>query len=418
MRLRIGEHLQPVLDAAQEAIRVGQRGARLGGDVAGIDQCLQRRQQAAFAQRGFAAAADQLQCLHQEFDLADAPWSALDVVGQLLARDFGTDGGLHRTQAIEGAVVEVAPVHEWPQRFEEALAGRKVAGDRACLLPGIALPVAAFVLEVLLHRGERPRHATGIAVGAQAQVDAMAEAIGGDFVEELRQLLAEARVVGLRRQRTRPIRLAIAFVGVDEVDVGAEVQLAAAELAQPVNDQPLWRAVLVADDAVALLEFAFERGQRALQAGFGQLGRAGEGVAHFVQPQHIAPHQPRRSGRAIAAQQRRPLAAVLGRELRRRQRGRIGQQQRQQFRLSQQRVDGEVAGECDAPHALDCFGIVKHRGAGRNGAQALQRARASGKGEGVLHRRDSGTPKANGRPEAAACLQQVRWISTSRRSPH
>ena len=129
---------------------------RLGVTWPRLDQRLQRRQQAAFAQRRLAAAADQLQCLHQEFDLADAAGAALDVVGQFLARDFGGDRRLHRAQAVERAVVEVAAIDERPQRVEEALAGRDVARHRPRLLPGVALPVAAFALEVLLHRRERP----------------------------------------------------------------------------------------------------------------------------------------------------------------------------------------------------------------------------------------------------------------------
>jgi hypothetical protein len=42
-------------------------------------------------------------------------------------------------------------------------------------------------------RGERQRHAAGVAERTQAQVDAMAEAVGGDFIQQLRQLLAEPR---------------------------------------------------------------------------------------------------------------------------------------------------------------------------------------------------------------------------------
>ena len=112
------------------------------------------------------------------------PGPALDVVGEFLARDFGADRRLHLAQAVERAVVEVAAVHERPQRLEEALARGDVARHRPRLLPGVAFPVAAFALEVLLHRRERPCHAADIAERTQAQVDAMAETVGGDFVEQ------------------------------------------------------------------------------------------------------------------------------------------------------------------------------------------------------------------------------------------
>src|SRR3546814_1291357 len=68
---------------------------------------------------------------------------------------------------------------------------------------------------------------------------AVAEAVGGDLVEQLRQLLPEAREPGLGRERARAIALAVGGIGVDQVDVGAEVELAAAELAQAEHDQPL-----------------------------------------------------------------------------------------------------------------------------------------------------------------------------------
>src|SRR5690606_38542945 len=124
-------------------------------------------------QRRLASAADQLQSLHQELDLADPARSALDVVGQFLARDLRRDRRLHRAQAIQRPVVQVAAVDERAQAAQEALTGFDVPGDRARLLPGVACPVAALALEVLLHRGERPGHAPGIAEGPQAQVDAV-----------------------------------------------------------------------------------------------------------------------------------------------------------------------------------------------------------------------------------------------------
>ena len=154
MDLSIAQHLQPVFQPSQEPVRLGERGAGLLLDLVRVDQQRECRQQAALAQLGFSPAADQLQRLHQELDLADAARPALDVVGQLLARDLGGDRRLHRAQAVERAEVEVAAVDERPQHVEEAAAGVEVAGHGPRLLPCIALPVAPFVLEVLLHRGE------------------------------------------------------------------------------------------------------------------------------------------------------------------------------------------------------------------------------------------------------------------------
>ena len=120
----------------------------------------------------------------------------------------------------------------------------------------------------------------------------MAEAVGGDLVEQLRQLLAQAREVALGVERARAIGLAVVLVGVDQVDVGTEVELLAAELAQPEHHQPLRRAVGGAHHAVALRELGLERGQRGLQAGFGQARAAGQRGIDVVEAEHVAPDQP------------------------------------------------------------------------------------------------------------------------------
>ena len=119
MRLRVAQHLQAVFELAQEAVGVDQRGAVAAGRCPRLAQRMQRGQQAALAQRRFASAADQLQRLREEFDFADAAGPALDVVGEFLARDFGGDRRLHLAQAVERAVVEIAAVHERPQRLQE-----------------------------------------------------------------------------------------------------------------------------------------------------------------------------------------------------------------------------------------------------------------------------------------------------------
>ena len=104
-------------------------------------------------------------------------------------------------------------------------------------------------------------------------------------------------------------------VGVDEVDVGGEIQLAAAELAQAEHDQPLHAAVGGR---------APRRGVRAnspssaasadLQARFGQARAAGERGVDVVEARHVAPDQARRFGGAVAAQQRGPFGAQFARQ--------------------------------------------------------------------------------------------------------
>ena len=347
MGLRIAQHLDAVLQHAQEPVGIGQRVARCGIDMPGLHQRPQGRQQPAFAQRRLAPAADQLEGLRQEFDLADAARAALDVVGQFLARHFRGDRRLHRAQPVERAVVEVAPVYERPQCGEETFAGGEVAGHRPRLLPGVALPVAAFALEVLLHRRERQRHPPGIAERAQAQVDSVAEAVRGHLVQQLRQLLAEPREVVGGGQRAHAVGFAFVLVGVDKVDIGGKIQLAAAELAEAEHHQSLCVAFRIADDAEALRELGFQCCERQLQAAFGECGAAGQDRIDLIVGNDIAPDQARRFRLPVAPQQARPIGAVAGIEHRRRRRSRaiVSMQAFEQVGLRRQRGEGEIARE-------------------------------------------------------------------------
>src|SRR3546814_14043034 len=113
--------------------------------------------------------------------------------------------------------VEVAAVDEGPQRDQEIFALGDVTGHRARLLPGVALPVAALALEILLHRRERQCHPPGVAERPQAQVDAVAESVGRYLVEQFRQLLPEAREPGLGRERASASALPVG--GIDRKSV-------------------------------------------------------------------------------------------------------------------------------------------------------------------------------------------------------
>ena len=219
MRLLVAQHLHAILQAAQEQIGLAQAiGMRLR-QMPGRGQCAQGRQQGALAQHQLAPAADQLQGLHQEFDFANAAGAELQIVGELALLHLGIDHRLHLAQPVERGVVEIAAIDERPQGFEQFFAGSDVARHRPRLDPGVTFPVAALALVVLLHRREAQSHATGIAEGSQAQVHAMAETIGGDIAQQLREALADAGEIGLRIQRPRAVAVAMRRKGVDQVDV-------------------------------------------------------------------------------------------------------------------------------------------------------------------------------------------------------
>ncbi|MNV20350.1 hypothetical protein D3C71_1112440 [compost metagenome] len=396
--LRVAQHLQAVFHPAQEAIRGGQVVAIGFGHLPRFDQRAQRRQQATFAQRGFAPATDQLQSLRKEFDLADAAGAALDVIQPVLARDFGGDGRLHLAQAVQRGEIQIAAVDERPQRLQPRFTGGDVTGHRARLDPRIALPVAAFALEILVHAGEGQGHPPGGAERTQAQIDAVAEAFGGGFIEQPRQALAEPGEVLLGGQRAGAIGLPAVRVGVDQVDVGGEVQLTAAQLAQTEHHQPLRRAVGVTHHTVAAGELLFQRDQRQLQAVLGQHRGAGQGGIDVVGAAEVAPDQPGRRRRAVTAQLGRPGAGLQRVQFGLRHRDRIGLGQHgQQLRLPAQGVDGEIAGHRQLAQAgLEIRGLRPERGVRQgqfeagDGTVDDRRDRFRQGGGGQIHAVDSG----------------------------
>src|SRR5262249_48576570 len=80
VRLLVGDHLQTMLDAGQEQIGGVEVVRRLGGDPAALCQGLKSRQRSPPTQVRMAAARNELLCLHEELDLADAATPELDIV--------------------------------------------------------------------------------------------------------------------------------------------------------------------------------------------------------------------------------------------------------------------------------------------------------------------------------------------------
>ena len=98
LRLLVVDHLQPVLDRAQEAI--GRLHVVAGGlvDPAVLGQLVERGERVAVAQMRIAPAGDQLLGLGEELDLADAAAAELDIVAldrDLAVPAIGVDLPLH-----------------------------------------------------------------------------------------------------------------------------------------------------------------------------------------------------------------------------------------------------------------------------------------------------------------------------------
>src|SRR4051794_39167318 len=77
--LRILDHLQPVLDGAQEAIVARERLGRIASEPTGADEGCDRIQRCGRPDRRVAAAVDHLLDLDEELDLADSAAPAFKI---------------------------------------------------------------------------------------------------------------------------------------------------------------------------------------------------------------------------------------------------------------------------------------------------------------------------------------------------
>ena len=288
--LLVAHLLQPVLDPAQEHVGRVQLGLDRGGDAAGRDQGGEHLADGASLKLGGDAAADQLEHLAEELDLPDPARAELDVLLQPLAGDLLGDHLLHRPQRLERAEIEVAPIDERVQAPEEVVARRPVARDGPRLDPGVALPVPALLLVVLLHGVEAQDHGAVVAERPQAQVDAEDLPLRVRPAEDLDEPAAEAREELLVRQLPpAPGRLAGGRVGEDQVDVRGKVEFARAELPERQHHEPHGGAVGVQRGAeVGALPPVKER-ERLVHAGLGQIREVARGLGQVGPPGQVAP---------------------------------------------------------------------------------------------------------------------------------
>ena len=109
-----------------------------------------------------------------------------------------------------------------------------------------------MLLQVVLEGAEAQRDAAAVAERAQPQVDAVDESFDRRRRQQLHDLLTEPQEELRVVDRARAVGLAVLRVQKDEIDVGAEIQLAAAELAHRQDHQLLrLPAVHTARHAVA-----------------------------------------------------------------------------------------------------------------------------------------------------------------------
>ncbi len=284
--LRVLHHLQAMLERA-----VGRVVAReqLGGvvlDPARPGQRLERAERGGHAQDRLAPAADELARLGEELDLADAARPQLDVAArQRAGREAAlllADLSQHVVRVLDRREVEIAAPDERGEPLEIGVARGDIAGHRAGLDVGGALPGAPDRFVVALGRLHGHADRRGRGRGAEPEVGAEHVALARVLGDQLHQLAGDADVARLGLGEVGGVETVLVEEA-DQVDVGGVVQLARALLAHGDHGVAGARVqvVLAETRQAALAQLGAEekpdgRGER-------RVGEAGQGVHHLAE---------------------------------------------------------------------------------------------------------------------------------------
>ncbi len=181
VNLRLLDELEAVLDGAQEAVGDGQRRRVRGRDVAGVGELGEGGQRGAKPQGRVAAAVHQLQQLHGELDVPDAPAAALELpVVEAPASDQRLGAGLHRAQLGELVGTEAPGPQVLRRRLFELPAGSRLSRRVPGLQEGLEFPGPGPPLPVGDIGGQRPDERPRPPLRAQVGVDAVGARGDGD----------------------------------------------------------------------------------------------------------------------------------------------------------------------------------------------------------------------------------------------
>ena len=243
MGLLVGDHLQAMLDGAQEPVGAHQdRRARRSSIQPPSASASQGRERLAAAQLRMAAAGDELLGLDEEFDFANAAAAELDVVA--FDRDDavtakGMDLPLHLVDVGKRREVEIFAPDEGRElaRAARSPATRSPAQTRALIMAARSQLLAA-ALVIVERRRHRDRDLGRGRIGTQPHIDAKHVAV---------VRCAPAAAGSSRRvkaaQRKRRVRRPAANAGAsrvekhDEVDVARIIEFARPHLAHGEHDQ-------------------------------------------------------------------------------------------------------------------------------------------------------------------------------------
>ena len=287
MGLRVVHHLQPVLDLAVRAVKVGQFPRHLGRNPAFRRQRRKSPDRGPVAQTGVAPARDQLPRLGEELDLADAARAQLHIVA--LDHDLAVqppviaDAKAHVMGVLDRDEVEVLAPDTGSEGFQEPLARCQITATGPRLDVGRTLPGPTLGLVIPFGGGHRQADRGDAGIGAQAQVAAEDVAIRrirqdrrhppGDLDEAGPRLLLFARIAGFVEQA-------------DEVDVRGIVKLSRPHLAHRKGHHPARRRSVVRGGTGQLAPtdlLGDQPGQRQMHR---PVGQAGQGPRHRLKRPH------------------------------------------------------------------------------------------------------------------------------------
>ncbi len=225
VHLQLVHQLQTVLDLAEVAVRVGERGRVVLVDVSAGCHLAERDQRVGAAQRGVEPAVHELQQLDRELDVTDPASAPLHLaILEALAHHLLLDAGFHRPHRTQVVGGEDVPPEVRRRCLVEPGLQLGITGDGSRLDERLELPRVGPLIPVGLVRRERAHERAVSALRAEVHVDS--EAAPRDLEEG-----------------TRPLRCSVPVTVSDEhhVDVAGVVQLVSSELPHPDDDERLGR---------------------------------------------------------------------------------------------------------------------------------------------------------------------------------
>ena len=282
MRLAVLDHLDAVFDRAKQRIRVAQRHRLVRIDPARRSKRRQRTARIGDAQRGIAAAVDQLVDLREKFDLADATAPALEIVARaerLPLRIMIANPPRDTANLADGAEIERAAPHKRLHRGQEALAQRNVSRRRTRTDEGGALPWQGQRFVIGNRRIDRQGDRRDLGRRAQPQVDAQDIAVAIPRLQDLDDALGDADR-GFLGRFARAMRQRRGIEQQDRIDVGGIIEFVAALLAERDSGK--------ADRGGARRAF-LDRGQdRGMQRAIGKVRQSARDRRQILAPRQVA----------------------------------------------------------------------------------------------------------------------------------